>query len=181
MKDPKLSNEEKILIQDYLLKRLILIGTAASILFFFIGFFIKDIAKAEAYNKAYSEAAQTIMQITFNASESANKIKNLQEQFAKLTNESEQVLKDATDLKEKIKTTFVIQQSDQIVSAVTENLSNNISFQNAIISNTTSRISQLESKTKNISVDALGYTIIESDIKTFGEIQAYNFVLMKKK
>lgn len=181
MNKTKLSNETKMLIQKYLIKRLIVIATAASILSFLLGFFIKDIAKAEAYNKAYSEAAQTIMQITSEASESAYKIKNLEDQISKLTTKSEQVLKEATDLKEKIKTTVVIQQSDNIVSAVTENLSNNLSFQNAIISKTTSRISQLESKTKNINVDASGNTIFENEIKTFGEIQAYDFILMKKR
>ena len=85
MNKPKLSNETKMLIQKYLIKRLMVIATAASIISFLLGFFIKDIAKAEAYNKAYSEAAQTIMQITSEATESANKIKNLEDQVSKLT------------------------------------------------------------------------------------------------
>jgi hypothetical protein len=181
MNKSKLSCETKMLIQKYLIKRLMVFATAASIISFLLGLFIKDIAKAEAYNKAYSEAAQTIMQITSEATESANKIKNLEDQISKLTVKSELVLKDATELKEKIKTTVVIQQSANIVSAVTENLSNNLSFQNAITSKTATRISQLESKTKNISIDASGNTVFENEIKTFGEIQAYNFVLMKKR
>ena len=175
MSKPKLTDEAKMLIHKYLVKRFLLIGTAASVISFFLGFFIKDIAKAEAYNEAYSEAAQMIIQLTNNASESANKIKNLEVQFIKLTAESEKVLQEATDLKDKVKTTLVIQQSNEIVSAVTRNLANNVQFQNSVIGNTSLILNQLEYKSKNISIDALGNTIFKNDVKTFGVMDAYNF------
>jgi len=181
MNNPKLSYEAKMLIRNYLIKKLIWIVTAASILSFFIGFFVRDIARAEAYNKAYSEAAQTIIQLTNRASESANKIKGLEEQFTAITNESKLVLKEASALKDKIGTTLIIQKSDNIISSITENLLNNKLFQDAIISHTTSKISELESRTKYLSVDNFGNTIIKSDIKLFGVMTAYDVGLMDKK
>ncbi len=177
----KLPDETKLLIQKYLIKRLIFITTAVSIVTFFIGFFIKDIAKAEAYNSAYSEAAQTILEITREASESAYKIKIFEEQFAKMTTQSEKVLNDANELKEKIRTTLVIQQSDDIVSGVTKNLQNDITFQNAINSKLSNRIMKLESKTKNMSIDESGNTVFQNDLITKGVIYGYNVAVMDKK
>lgn len=173
MSKPELTDEAKMLIHKYLVKRFLVLGTVISIFSFFLGFFIKDIAKQEAYNEAYSEAAQMIIQLTNNATESAIKIKNLEAQFNKMTSESEKVLKEATDLKDKVKTTFVIQQSNEIVEAVTNNLSNNVQFKNSIINNTSSRLDKLEAKTKNISIDELGKTTFKNDVIIFGEMHAY--------
>jgi len=181
MSNPKLSYEAKMLIKDYLFKKLLLIVTATSLLSFAIGFIVNDIARAEAYNKAYTEATQTIMQITNKATESAIKIKSLEEQFTELTKESKQVLSDATTLKEKISTTLVFQQSNNIISSITENLLSNTLFQNAVISKTASRISELENKTKYIIVDNSGNMIIKNEFKTLGIIWAYDFAMMDKK
>lgn len=174
MKEPELTNEAKVLIQRYLIKRFILLGSIFTIVSFFLGFFIRDIAKAEAYNKAYSEAAQTIMQLTNKATYSASKFEILESRIIKILKNSDDALKDATDLKNRIKTTLVIQQSDKIVSDITNNLLQNRAFQESVISETSSRINQLETKTKNINVDDLGNTIFRGDIKTLGTIQAYD-------
>ena len=48
------------------------------------------------------------------------------------------------------------------------------------LSKTATRIFHIESKTKNISIDASGNTVFENEIKTFGEVQAYDFILIKK-
>ena len=173
MSKPKLTDEAKMLIDKFLIRRFLIIGTAFSIFSFLLGFFIKDIAKAEAYNEAYSNASQMIIKITNDASQSANKMKELEVQFNKLTAESEKVLKEATDLKDKVKTTLVIQQSSEIVSAVTNNLANNVQFQNSVIGNTSFRLNQLENKTRNITVDVLGNTIFKNDVKIFGVMEAY--------
>ena len=98
-----------------------------------------------------------------------------------MTSQSEKVLKEANDLKETIRTTLVIQQSDDIVSGVTKNLQNDISFQNAINSRISYRIVKLESKTKNISIDDLGNTVFENKVITYGVMEAYNFALMKNR
>lgn len=170
---PKLSEDQKILIDRYLFKKMIWIATAASIVSFLLGFFINDIAKSGAYNKAYSEAAQTIIQITRKASESAIEIKHREEQIAVL-------LKEAERMKEQINTTLVIQQSENIVSSVVDNLLKSQSFVDKVVNRSDLRISDLERKTKNISIDNSGKMIIDSDLRIFGIVQAEESYRMGK-
>jgi hypothetical protein len=168
----QLTDEAKMLIHRYLFKRFLAIGTTASIISFLLGFFIKDIAKAEAYNEAYTNASEVIIQITNRATESANKIKDLEGQFNKLTTESEKILIESKNLKAEIQNTLVIQRSNDIITSITNNLSKNSAFQSSVSLNTSSRLNQLEAKTKNISADEYGNTIFKNNVKVEGSVTA---------
>ena len=175
MKKNKLTDKDKLLIQNYLRKFILPLGLSFSIISGIVGYLINDLARESAYNKAYSEAAQIIMHLTSDATKSATKINELEKDIIKLTKESESVLIEASQLNDKIKKTLVIQQADEIVSSVTENLTNDTNFQKKVTQNINRKLINLENKTSVFKIDQYGNVLFKN------EIHAKNFVLSKSK
>ena len=115
------------------------------------------------------------MHLTSDATKSATKINELEKDIIKLTKESESVLIEASQLNDKIKKTLVIQQADEIVSSVTENLTNDTNFQKKVTQNINRKLINLENKTSVFKIDQYGNVLFKN------EIHAKNFVLSKSK
>ncbi|CAN7634975.1 hypothetical protein [Neorhizobium sp. LjRoot104] len=89
---PELSESEKELIRRYMLRAAIPSGIALSVLTFVGGFLINEVARGDAYTKAYEAASSRILDTASKTAEAAGQVAALRERGEKLVDESERAI-----------------------------------------------------------------------------------------
>jgi len=125
MSNGELTLEAKELIKKYMIKLVTIPGVLLAILGFLIGFFLNDVAKASAYNKAYEKASQLILELTKETSTAALESK-------KIKNDAEQVFKQLEDIKTNVELSKAVLMSKGNVKEVAEILLTHDDFKRLI-------------------------------------------------
>jgi len=189
MKEPELTLEAKSAIIKYMITIVALPMFLFSALSFIIGFLVKDVAQSRAYNDAYREAASDIRKLTDSLYETKSDVKFTKEETDKAKNRIEkadkeirtirnQILsyeKEAEKIRNTLKTAKSFQQSESIVTSLTEALITRDDFIEKIIEGSDKKYQSLKLKINNLKnkihflendlkVD-FGYTTLEKDQK----------------
>jgi len=135
-KESSLTLQEKESIRKYMLDLVVLPGALLTVVSFFLGFFINEVAKQGAYNEAYSQATGVIMATAAEAAKTSGKIDGLYKQASVLLVEAEETRKK------------VELSAADIASKVSKDLSNNQSFMKKLSLPLTQIGNNLEQKIK---------------------------------
>lgn len=129
MSEKGLSLEAKELIRNYMVKIVTFPGIILTVVGFLLGFFLNDVAKTTAYNKAYEEASKIILGTTGEAAKASIKSQEVLKNV-------ETLLAEAESLRAKLRTADAFQRSEEIVKQVADSLLDRSDFKHLIIQNT---------------------------------------------
>jgi hypothetical protein len=122
MSNGELSPQAKEAIRSYMIKIVTIPGVLLAILGFLIGFFLNDVAKASAYNKAYEKASQLILNLTKETSTAALESQKIQKDAEQVLKKLEDLKTDAERLKAKLLTAKAFQRSEGMVKEIVNTL-----------------------------------------------------------
>lgn len=158
----ELKIEEKLAIRDYMRKMIAVPGIIVAVIMFLVGFFIKDVAKKDAYFKANEMYTKQIIELTEQSS-------NINSEVKFTVNESKRLFKEANDLRNKLETaSSLFKESLKVEEGVAESLAGRSDFKekvareclnemNKLLNSINSRIAQLvrDLEDKNSKINEL--------------------------
>jgi hypothetical protein len=136
MTNKELSLQEKEAIRKYMKSLVALPGIVVAIAMFVMGFFINDVAKRTAYDKAYQQATTKVMDIAYTALEANAKA-------AQALSESTDLQREATAIRDSLRTAEAFQSSEERVNEIVDSLAKRTDFQQSIISKVDERFQTL--------------------------------------
>jgi hypothetical protein len=139
MPEPELTATAKEAIRSYVVKLLVLPATASTILAFFLGYFIKDVASQSAYTDAYKQASIQILGISgdaqaakLSALEAVRAAQQGRDDIVKAVAAAQATLSEAQTIRNSLKTLQALQQSENIVAGVAGELASREDFKQAL-------------------------------------------------
>jgi hypothetical protein len=139
MPEPELTATAKEAIRSYVMKLLVLPAAASTILAFFLGYFIKDVASQSAYTDAYKQASIQILGISGDAQaakqsaiEAMRAAQQGRDDIVKAVAAAQATLSEAQTIRNSLKTLQALQQSENIVAGVAGELASREDFKKAL-------------------------------------------------
>ena len=152
MNDETLTHEARAAIRKYLLSLFAIPGIASLLLAFFLGYLIKDVAEAKAFNEAFGAASETLMVLFGEVKVSAERaaISEGRARRAASTAEDlqgtmEERIEYVDEIVGRARLVEAMQNAEEIGTVAAENLSTRPDFKKAVIDETNERLTSLES------------------------------------
>lgn len=146
-----LTLQAKEAIRGYLLKLIVLPGIASVVVSFLVGFFIKDVAQARAYNDAYKEVAGDVRQLLISINQtkadietSKGQIERIKTDAATMQAELDRVLKSARTTEDSLRTAAALQTSEKVVADIAGTLVKRDDFKTAVASGIATDLQRLQ-------------------------------------
>lgn len=136
MNEPELTFEAKVAIRTYMLKVVVIPSFILTVLGFTIGFFVNDVAKKDAYTRAYEQASSTILKLTSEASQANTKVQITKNNVEKTVKDVQEILYEAETIRAKLRTAEAFQKSEEIVKEIAESLVKRDDFKKLFVGTT---------------------------------------------
>ena len=121
MAEPDLTREAKEAIRSYVLNLVIPTGTVLALVSFALGFLINDVARKDAYNRAFNEAIKMVLDIV-------NRVSKAEQEAMRAS----VVLNEALVIAGKINASESLSRSDDQIAKIAVELAKNQEFLNAV-------------------------------------------------
>ena len=122
MDDKELTQEAKALIRKYMVSLVTLPGLLVSVVLFLLGYLVNEVATGRAYNEAYTEASNRIIEPAQQAAVAANDALRAKSDIEALQKELRTVQSDALQILQKLKTAEMFQRSEELVGEIVSQL-----------------------------------------------------------
>jgi len=134
--DVLLTLQAKEAIRIYLLRLVALPGIVISLVMFLLGYLINDVARKDAYNNAYANVSERILNLAMSASKAADDAKRSSDQAEAARISAVATQFEATKITDSLKTAWATAQAtanaDQLAAKVAQTLGSNESFKQSV-------------------------------------------------
>ena len=154
----ELSLQDKEAVRKYMISLVTLPGIVISIIMFFLGFFVNEVAKRTAYDKAYQEVTPRVIDLAATAAQANT-------DAARALSESLELQREASAIRDSLRTVAAFQSSEEHISKIVDSLVKRTDFQESIVSKVDERLQNLQERVNKAHsrLSGLSLKVIQTD------------------